>query len=447
MRRNDFEEGPSTKNLSRLIGRRLRAIALVFVAFAWFGSDAREGEANHLRTPPTVNEVRALWVVRTTLTSPEKIRRMVESAKAAGFNTLIVQVRGRGDAYYKSRWEPRANELKDQPPEFDPLAFTLTEAHNRGLKVHAWLNTSLLANLDSLPADPKHVYNRHPEWLAVPRPVATELYRLSPKEPRYRERIVEWSKANRAELEGIYTGPANPKVREHIYRIWMDVLEHYPVDGLHFDYVRLASPDFDYSRTSLERFWKWLQPQLPAPEHRRLKKSLKENPLAVVESHSDRFAEFQRAQITMLVQQIYQEVKKRRPEAVVSAAVFANDENAYTRRFQDWRRWLQMGILDVACPMAYSTDTAVFKKQIEVATLSAHGAGRRVWAGVGAYRIPVESTVEKIQVARKLGADGIILFSYDFTATPGALNPAGDYLERVRRAAFDSTAAPGSLPD
>lgn len=371
---------------------------------------------------------------------------MVESASSAGFNTLIVQVRGRGDSYYKSRWEPRAIELKDQPPNFDPLAITLSEAHARGLKVHAWLNTSLLANLDALPTDPEHVYNKHPEWLAVPRPVAAELYRLSPSEPRYRERIVEWSKANRAELEGIYTGPANPKVREHICRIWIDVLEHYPVDGLHFDYVRLASPDFDYSRTSLQRFWKWLKPHLADSERIRLKKSLKDNPLAVAESHSDSFAQFQRAQITFLVQRIYGEVKKRRPETLVSAAVFANDENAYSRRFQDWRRWLQMGILDVACPMAYSTDTAIFQKQIEVATFAAHNAGRRVWAGIGAYRVPVESTVEKIDVARKLGADGIVLFSYDFTATPGVLNPAGDYLERVRRAAFDSQNPPGSPP-
>jgi hypothetical protein len=46
----------------------------------------------------------------------------------------------------------------------------------------------------------------------------------------------------------------------------------------------------------------------------------------------------------------------------------------------------------------------------------------------------VESTVEKIGVARKLGADGIILFSYDFTTRTGPLNPAGDYLERVRQA-------------
>lgn len=381
-------------------------------------------------------EVRALWVVRTTLTSPEKIRQLVNAAADNGFNTLIVQIRGRGDAYYKSRVEPRASELKDQPESFDPLALTLAEAHKRGLKVHAWLNTSLLANLDALPSDPAHVYNKHPEWLAVPKPVAAELYDLSPRDPAFRQKIVEWSKANRGELEGVYTGPANPKVRDHIYKIWMDVLKHYPVDGLHFDYVRFASPDFDYSHTSLEKFRKWLEPQLKSEERAQLKLSLKSNPLAAPETFAAKFADFQRLQVTTLVERIYRAVKKRRPEVIVSAAVFANDENAYTRRFQDWRRWLQMGILDVACPMAYSTDTAVFQKQIEVAATTAHSSKRGVWAGIGAYRIPSDSAVEKINVARSLNAEGFILFSYDFTARPSELNPDGAYLERFRRAAF-----------
>ena len=60
----------------------------------------------------------------------------------------------------------------------------------------------------------------------------------------------------------------------------MDVLKHYPVDGLHFDYVRFASPDFDYSRASLTKFYDWLKPQLSDAERRELKQRLKENPLA-----------------------------------------------------------------------------------------------------------------------------------------------------------------------
>jgi len=418
-------------------------VALAFFALAKPSSDAREGgKADRLPIALPVNEVRALWVVRNTLTSPEKIHRMVDSGASAGFNTLIVQVRGRGDAYYRSRWEPRAIELKDQPQDFDPLALTIAEAHQRGLKVHAWLNTSLLANLDALPEDPKHVYNAHPEWLAVPQAVAAELYSMSPRDSRYRQRIVEWSKANRSELEGVYTGPANPKVREHIYRIWMDIIQKYRIDGMHFDYVRFASPDFDYSRTSLKNFRKWIEPQLSKSERSVIRKALKENPLAATEKYAQKFGDFQREQVTTLVERIYHAVKKRHPEIIVSAAVFANDENAFTRRFQDWRRWLSLGILDVACPMAYTPDTAIFQKQVEVAVSTAHAAGRRVWAGIGAYRIPAESTVEKINKARAIGADGIILFSYDFTATPGALNPQGDYLKRVHRAAFDSPSPP-----
>lgn len=418
----------------------LVSFSLVLLSCVWSAGQDR-ALAPRASITPRSDEVRALWVVRTTLTSPEKIHTMVQAAADNGFNTIIVQVRGRGDAYYRSRREPRAVELKEQPLTFDPLAVTLAEAKRRGLKVHAWINTSLLANLDALPTDPTHVYNRHPEWLAVPRAVAAELYKMSPRDPRYRDRIVEWSKTNRAELEGLYTGPANPQVREHIYKIWMDILKNYEVDGLHFDYVRLASPDFDYSRTSLAKFRKWLEPKLSAAERRQLKQALQLNPLAAPDAYADKFGDFQREQITTLVERIYRAVKREKPQVTVSAAVFANHENAYTRRFQDWRRWLSMGILDVACPMAYSTDTAIFQKQIDIATRSAHAAGRQVWAGIGAYRIPVESTVEKIKVARGLGADGIILFSYDFTVRPGELNPDGAYLDRVRRAAFEPTPA------
>jgi uncharacterized lipoprotein YddW (UPF0748 family) len=265
---------------------------------------------------------------------------------------------------------------------------------------------------------------------------------MPPNDSRYRTRIVEWSKANRGELEGVYTSPANPKVQEHIFRIWMDIINKYPVDGMHFDYIRFASPDFDFSRFSLKAFRKWLGPQLSPGERAALKKALKQNPLAATETYHERFGDFQREQITNLVARIYRGVKQRRPEVIVSAAVFANDENAYTRRFQDWRKWLKMRILDVACPMAYSAETDTFRKQIEIATATAHSSGRRVWAGIGAYRIPVESTVEKINAARTIGADGVILFSYDFTSTVSPLNPQGDYLQRVRRTAFDLQSAP-----
>src|SRR6476620_501444 len=55
-------------------------------------------------------ETRALWVLRTSLTTPDHIAALVRSARDNGFNTLLVQVRGRGDAYYRGSVEPRPAE-------------------------------------------------------------------------------------------------------------------------------------------------------------------------------------------------------------------------------------------------------------------------------------------------------------------------------------------------
>ena len=77
-------------------------------------------------------QTRALWVTRATLASPESIKQMVAAAEAGGFNTLLVQVRGRGDAYYLGTLEPRASELASRP-SFDPLATVIEQAHAAGL--------------------------------------------------------------------------------------------------------------------------------------------------------------------------------------------------------------------------------------------------------------------------------------------------------------------------
>ncbi len=79
---------------------------------------------------------------------------MVRTARDHGFNTLLVQVRGRGDAYFTSSLEPRAAELQRQPASFDPLATVLAEAHEAGLRVHAWVNVNLVSSAADLPSAP-----------------------------------------------------------------------------------------------------------------------------------------------------------------------------------------------------------------------------------------------------------------------------------------------------
>ena len=385
--------------------------------------------------PAPPGEVRALWVVRTALVSPDAVREMVRRAKEAGVTDLIVQVRGRGDAYYQSRWEPRAMALEGTDQNFDPLGLTIQQAHAAGLKVHAWINAFLVADAKDLPKSQAHVIWKHPEWLAVPKQLGFELYKGNPKAPNYFQRILSLAQSSTDELEGLYLSPAHPAVKEQLYGVWMDILDHYDVDGMHFDYIRYPNTQFDYSRTSLERFRSELEKSLDAKERERLAKLAEDDPLIYASAWPERYAQFQRDQVTDAVERIYTGVKARKANVIVSAAVWANDDDAYNHRFQDWKLWLRRGLLDVVCPMAYTTDTDAFSRQIAGAVKAASVRdGLQVWAGIGAWQQPVQGTLARISVERQLGARGFILFSYDSAIKVSDNNPQGNYLLRVRDA-------------
>lgn len=375
-------------------------------------------------------EVRALWVVRHTMTSPGAVKILVERASANGITDLIVQVRGRGDAYYNSPYEPRAAELQGLPADFDPLSLVIDEAHRAGLRVHAWLNTYLVSDAGNLPTSTAHLIYQHPEWLMVPRGLAAELYYRDPRQPEYLARLADYARQNPRSLEGLFISPANPVVRQQLLRLWLDIATRYEVDGLHFDYVRYPSPEYDYSRVSLDQFRREMVRTLPEDDRDFLVRRMDQDPLLQVRTFPDQYAQFQRRQVNLLVERIYREVKKVRPDLKISAAVFANETDAVRSRFQDWKTWLQRGWLDAVCPMAYTPDTRLFERQITTAIALA--GGREVWSGIGAYRQAVDEAREKIELSRQLGTKGFILFSYNSLIEASPNNPRGQYLENLR---------------
>jgi uncharacterized lipoprotein YddW (UPF0748 family) len=379
-------------------------------------------------------EVRGLWVVRTTLTTPELVRTMVGDAAAGGFNTLLVQVRGRGDAYYDARWEPRAAALEGEP-DFDPLALTLREAHARGMAVHAWVNTHLVWSGRARPADGRHLVNAHPEWLAVPRSLAGTLYAVDPAEPRFTDALLRYATQRASTVEGLFTSPSDPEVQEHVVDIWTDLAERYDLDGIHLDYIRFPSSQFDYSRGALERFRAWAAPFLSSQARSALDEAYETDPFAYTDALPERWDEFRRAQITGLVARVHDAVKAIRPRLVVSAAVFADEEDAYANRFQDWSTWLDRGIVDVVAPMAYTTENDRFTNAVRDASAAA-GRPDRLWAGIGAWVNGYEGTVAKIDIARRQGAGGVILFSYDWAAREAPAAGRVPFLVRIGRERF-----------
>jgi uncharacterized lipoprotein YddW (UPF0748 family) len=364
-------------------------------------------------TSPAPAELRGLWVVRTALVSPEAVDQAVDAAAEAGINALFVQVRGRGDAFYRSRLAARSVLLERQPRDFDPLARLLARARVRRIQVHGWVNVLLAAHFGQ-PLPRGHVLEKHPDWAMVPKSAATAA--LVASGPRRLQLVMEAGRSE-GDVEGYYLSPAIPAVGEHLEGVVRELVRAYPMDGLHLDFVRYPGPDFDYSRAALEGFRR-------ASGGTDLLSGPARSPVA--------WDDYRRQTLTALVTRLADAARRERPGLVLSAAVTPDEAQAVYHKFQDWPRWLSDGLLTALCPMTYTPDNALFQQQVEAASQRA-GSARPVWAGIGAYRLDLAGILEKVVLARQSGARGVVLFSNE------SLDPS-DW-RRLRDGAFASQLA------
>jgi uncharacterized lipoprotein YddW (UPF0748 family) len=393
-------------------------------------SDVAAGDA-----APT--EIRALWVLRTSLSTPESIATLVSAAHEHGFNALFVQVRGRGDAYYAGALEPRAAELQRQPDSFDPLATVLHTAHAAGLRIHAWINVNLISSAVDLPIAREHLVHRHPDWLMVPRDIAQELATVEPESPAYAGKVARWARTQ-PDIEGLYASPIVPAAAEHVEAVVRDLTRRYAVDGVHLDYARYPNDRFDYSRYAIREFRATVRGRVADDARRDADTREAVDLFAYPDAFPGEWRSFRLSRMTALISRLRTAVKSERPGTLVSVATAPDMREAAEHRLQDWRTWLETGLVDAVCPMAYTPEAAQFAAQIAAARDVA--GGRSIWAGIGAYRLSPSQTVENIQTARRLGTGGVILFSYD-SLTNSRQSPP-DYLALVGRAAFaDSRSA------
>lgn len=347
------------------------------------------------------DETRAVWVVRYALTTPGSADRVVDVATQMNLNTLLVQVRGRGDAYFPSDLAPRAEEIESQGRGYDPFARIIERAHAQGLEVHAWINVYLVWSAGRLPKSALHVVNAHPDWIAV-RADGQKLVEMVPEEFQ-EERI-----------EGMYLAPGNPEVRRHLREVVREIVTHYPVDGIHLDYVRYPEPDVGFDPGTRTAFMRELGVD-PAAFAGSTDSTLLATvgPDGIVDLRA-RWLQWQREQVTAFVRDVRNDLDLINPRLKLTAAVIADQTAAENRYLQDWPRWLREGIIDAAIPMAYTPNTTTFVRQISAAR--AIPTEHQLFAGVGIYNESAREAADKIRRARNLGVDGIALFSFDALA-------------------------------
>jgi uncharacterized lipoprotein YddW (UPF0748 family) len=300
------------------------------------------------------------------------------------------------------------------------------------LRVHAWVNVNLVASANDLPASRQHIVYRHPEWLMVPRDLAEQLATIEPDTPTYLGRLSRWTREHADAVQGLYLSPLTPGAAEYTAEVLDDLAARYPVDGVHLDYIRFPDDRFDFSRSAMEELRADVRPRLPGEERLRMDARASVRPTVYADRYPERWTALRRSRLTSLLMRLRTVVKRRRPDAIFSAALVPDEADALALRFQDWRTWLEGGLLDVACPMAYTQDPAVFESQI--AAIREIATSNGLWAGIGAYRLSPGQTIVNIRAARRHRADGIVLFSYDSLTDPA--QHGADYLAQVAEAAF-----------
>ena len=328
-----------------------------------------------------------LWVLRNSLVRADDVPRVVERAKAMGVRGLLVQVIGRGDAWYRSERLPAPEPLEGRGR--DPLGEILPLAHAAGLEVHAWINCCLVWSAPARPRDARHVIHQHPEWvgrLADGRPMT----RLSPAQRK------------RMGIEGVFLSPGHPGVRRWVAENVREVVTRYPVDGVHLDYIRNPGVPIGYDPTTRARFALELgeDPTRPARADSRSRAR-----------HDSAWAAFQMEQVTAIVRAVRDTLARVRPGLPLSAAVIADTITAQNVKRQPWGRWVRDGLLDRAYLMCYAPE--VQKVLDQLAAVREQLGAEWLVPGIAVYNASPALTAAKIKAARALGFRTVALYSYD----------------------------------
>lgn len=351
----------------------------------------RESRFGSRRSP----EFRALWVLRSTLVSRPQIDNMLHHAVSNGFNVLFVQVRGRGDALYNSRIEPRSELLGDTG--FDPLAYVVERAHAVGLEVHVWLNAFLVWSAPQPPRSRDHVVLAHPDWIHV-RADGRSLLDLSRAE-------IEGMGA-----EGVFLSPGNPEVRERLRAVVRELVGQYDIDGVHLDYIRYPSMEVGYDVASRTEFMRryGVDPLDIERADREIVRLYGEAGLRDLQSL---WIAWRSSSVTESVASVLSDLREIRPSLKLSAAVIADVTTATTRYGQNWPSWLESGLLDFAVPMCYSASTSFVRRQVNrIRGLVGDGT---FYPGLAIYNQSPTRVVEKVRALRELGVGGFSFFCYD----------------------------------
>ena len=319
-----------------------------------------------------------------------EIEIMFENCKNMNINTIIAQVRPFGDALYNSKISPTSHLITGVQGDeilYDPLEIMVEKAHEKNLKIEAWVN-----------------------------PYRIQLTQNKPKELASNNKAIIYMENNETTHyvfeanNGLYYNPAVPEVRQLIVDGVNEIVTNYNIDAIHFDdyfYPEGAGSTFDLemynnsgSNLSLDA-WR-------------------------------------RENVNKLIQTVYNSIKTTNKEVVFGVSPQGNNDNNYNMQYSDIDLWLkEPGYVDYIMPQLYwgydfvlksGNDRFSYLNILNEWLTKEKNENVKLYIGLGAYRIDAGDGSYKESDEWQTGnnisnmisdaiinnANGIALYRYDF---------------------------------
>ncbi len=183
-----------------------------------------------------------------------------------------------------------------------------------------------------------------------------------------------------------------------------ELARKYPLQGIQLDMVRYEGSQCCTCPRCQAAFQQFLgKPLKNWPE-------CLQNPGEVRET----WERFRCRQITQLVQELAQAARRSRPRIQVSAAVYPDGENARRSVGQEWKRWLQEGMVDFLCPMDYRSSSALLQGDLARQREATGSQASLLLPGLGVTpnQLSRQETLRQIQAVRSAGMGGFVIFEW-----------------------------------
>ncbi|MCH5596821.1 glycoside hydrolase family 10 protein [Niabella ginsengisoli] len=270
---------PPKENAMLLPKKQMRATWMATV----FGLDWPQGDYN-------------------TTSQKQQYIAYLEKFKQLNMNAVFVQIKGMGDAFYNSPYEPWSANItgsRGQNPGYDVLKYMIDEAHARNLEFHAWIN---------------------------PFRIATRASNATPYPPLHSSVPANWVVSH--EKWQLYN-PAIPEARNRLADIVKDIITKYNVDGIHMDDYFYPDPSSAGQMVS------------DAGDY------------ATYGAGYSTIEEFRRSNVDKAIKAVYDVIVASKPEVIFS--ISPTSDFTYNRNtlYADIRKWATEGWMDVVIPQIY----------------------------------------------------------------------------------------------